>query len=180
MKNLLMILVVAMFSCNSMEIETNDQDFNVEYLQPFIEKANSYGVKVNNYPVTIMYVDELPFTGEDIAGYADVENKTIYFNTSHTYWNSEARTVLIYHELAHYYLSKVHIDESVSCDVPFSIMSLWSEDKAPIQFDYWSSGEWYELEDYYIEELFRGSNVWKQYPEHGDIVSHELVAPCWN
>ena len=181
MKKLLaLLLLVTMFSCDNKEIVTNDEDFKIQYIDPFIELAEGYNVHINYYPVNIEYVNVLPYDGEDVAGLADWESLTIYFNTSHEYWNSDAREVLIYHELAHYFLSKVHIDESVSCDVPFSFMSLWSAEKSPTQFEYWTSGEWRNMKEYYMKELFNGSHVWKEYPQHEDILSHDIASPCWN
>lgn len=186
MKKLLLLLIIIV-GCQ-LYPEVNDPEFNVEYVQPFLEQAEAYGIPYNKYSLTIEYVDELCIDGsgaksdfgEEVAGLAVWDDLTIYFNTSHPYWNSDARIVLIYHELAHYYLSKVHIDDYVTCSVPFSIMSLWSETKSPEQFEYWTSGQWREYEEYYMEEIFRGSNVWSKYPPKPNVMSHELSYPCTN
>jgi len=164
-----------------------DIEFDTTYLRPFLEKAEFYktnfGTHVNSkYRVNIEYVTELENpdkAGEQIAGLSVWDTQTIYFNTNHAYWQSDARIILVYHELAHYFLNKVHIDESVSCDVPFSIMSLWSAKLSPTQFDFWHMGHWKEYEDYYFEEIFRGSNVWSKYPPKPNVISHEMFAPCW-
>jgi hypothetical protein len=183
MRNLfILLLVLVTLNCNT-QPEVNDGEFNKLYVQPFLKQAKSYdGVWVYNQSLTVIFVDSLydKKSNTEIAGLTESHNSIIYFNTNHPYWNSDAKIVLIYHELAHFYLGKVHIDESKSCDVPFSFMSLWSEEYNPIQFEYWTSGQWREYEDYYMEEIFRGSNVWKNYPPEPNVMSHELSYPCWN
>ena len=185
--SILLALVAAylLIGCYPQEVSfTGDASFDKTYLQPFIKSAEAYGVHVNKYPLTVIYVDELynpDVAGEEIAGLSVLDDLTIYFNVNHEYWKNEnSRIVLIYHELGHYLLSKAHVDVSKSCDVPFSIMSLWSEDASPQQFEFWTSGAWYDNEDYYMEEIFRGSNVWKNYPPMPGLVYHERTSPCWN
>lgn len=176
MKNLL-ILFIFIIGCNATPT-VNDQEFNIEYVQPFLQQAEEAGTFTYNMSLTVLYVDELIVDGTNLAGYADIESQTITFNIAHEYWNSPAKKILIYHELGHYYIGKGHIDINVSCDKPFSIMSLWSKEYAPIQYEYWVSGKWRELEDYYMREMFYGSSVWKEYPGHEDILSYELDYPC--
>lgn len=185
--SILMAILIAslLMRCYPTEVSfTGDAAFNETYLQPFLKQAESYGVRTHNYPLTVVYVDELENpdkVGEQIAGLSVLDDLTIYFNVNHEYWKNEnSRIVLVYHELAHYLLSKMHVDESKSCDIPFSIMSLWNEEASPQQFEYWTSGEWHNMEDYYMEEIFRGSNVWKNYPPKPDLVYHERTSPCWN
>ena len=188
MKNLLTILtVLVLFIGCQLHPEVNDVEFDKEYVQPFLQQAEAYGIPYNKYSLSIVYLDELYIdgsgarsdSGEEVAALAVWDDLTIYFNVSHPYWNSDAQIVLIYHELAHYYLGKIHIDKSVSCDVPFSIMSLWSEAHSPIQFEYWTSGQWREHEDYYMEEIFIGSRAWKNYPPKPNVMSHEINYPCF-
>ena len=174
----IIILLVVIVSCNPPKV--SDPSFNEMYVKPFIAQAESYGVRIVNAPLTVIYVDDLRDNGFEIAGRAEYDTQTITFNTSHEMWNSEAKIILIYHELAHYYLNKAHVDESVSCDVPFSIMSLWNESSSPIQYEYWVTGKWRENEDYYFEEIFLGSKVWSNYPDHENIYSHNIESPCWN
>ena len=178
-------IAFSLMGCYPKEVSfTGDASFDETYLQPFLKQADAYGVRTHNYPLTVVYVEELenPDTpGEQIAGLSVLDDLTIYFNVNHEYWKNEnSRKVLVYHELAHYLLSKIHIDISKSCDITFSIMSLWSEAYNPVQFEYWTSGDWYEFEDYYMEEIFRGSNVWKNYPPKPGLIYHEATSPCWN
>lgn len=173
MKKLITLLFITLISCSSIEIEVNDDTFKQEYIIPFLELAESHGSWISYADVTILYDNTLPY-----AGFSNTLEGTITFNKSHPYWNSDAKLVLIYHELAHYYLGKVHIDEECSCEIPFSIMSMWHKEANPHQYEYWLSGQWRELEHYYMRELFLGSNVWNEYPGHENIISHEIEKPC--
>jgi hypothetical protein len=180
MKYLLKILLFILILVGCSYTPTiNDKEFEIEYIQPFLAQADAYNIRTYNASLTILYTDRLIVNNETVAANTDIYTQTITFNTSHEYWNSEAKIILIYHELAHYYLSKGHIDIRVSCDIPFSIMSLWSKEHSPTQYEYWVSGKWRELEEYYMEELFKGSNVWYKYLDHKDILSHEIDYPCW-
>lgn len=174
MKNLIILLsIILISSCTSTDIDTNDIEFKQKYIDPFIAQAESYDIWISYADVTILYDENLPLAGE-----ANILQSTITFNPTHPFWNSDAKLPLIYHELAHYYLGKVHIDEKCSCEIPFSIMSMWAEEASPTQYDYWLSGNWRSMEIYYMRELFLGSHVWKEYPGHENIISHEIENPC--
>lgn len=183
MKKLLLLLFISLLftQCNTLEVKSDDEQFNQEYLYPFLDLAKEYDHFIYPMQVTIVYVDELfNLQGEILAGVSNSKEHYIIFNTSHEYWNSEARLILVYHELAHFYLNRDHMDELFSCELPFSIMSLWSKFSSNMQYNYWISGDWRNNEEYYLKELFLGSNVWKEYNDHENILSHDMASPCNN
>lgn len=113
-----------------------------EYIGEFESDAKRFGIKLyRREPVPIIVNHHLYVKNLQVDAYTLSNEIAIYFDSTGDMYKTN-RKVLVYHELGHYYLHRVHTSSK-------SIMNIDAWEKP---FDELSA----EDQEYYIKEIFLG------------------------
>ena len=115
------------------------------YLEQFKEDAKLYNVQLSySDPLFILQEQEIYITLNgvytQVEAYSDYTTSVIYFDVTSKMWTTN-RKVLVYHELGHHYLRRVHTDKNSIMNI-----NIWSTK----YFDHLNS----KTQQEYVRELF--------------------------
>lgn len=145
----LMAGVMALSACGQQHQATYDAGPFQSYVSDFEAKALSQGKQIQINDLVMKFAD---MTTTTEAGNCDmVEGETPVITINQEDWNAMnegARTALIFHELGHCILRRVHNPAITDAGLPASVMNPYTLDGS-IFLTY---------EDYYVQELFSVEN----------------------
>lgn len=155
-------IILLFLSCSK---SINDNNFIDEELRPyiesFIEEANKRGVQLNIDDLGAEIVDEISIGGDNsYCGYGwffylGTQRKRIEIKNSDNCWQSRTnieRENLIFHELGHALLGRVHFDQTFPNESPKSIMCGSDGPNGCNNFNAYHDNELFR--SYYLDELF--------------------------
>jgi len=131
------------------------------YIENFIEEANKRGVQLNIDDLEAEIVDEISIGGDNtFCGYGwffyqGTTRKRIEVKNSDNCWQSRTnieRENLIFHELGHAILGRVHINTTLPNESPTSIMCSSEGPNGCNNFNTYHDNELFR--SYYLDELF--------------------------
>ena len=147
MKSFILTFIL-LSSCITFDYDVNKCDcapIQIEF-DEFIHQSKMRGIKIRNYPLKIELVSHIK--GGAAAKTYHLKN-LIRIDTTRDNWTRYVRQKLIYHELGHFFLNRIHNNKSFQFEgkqIPLSLMSKGTL----IDFNGCSD----ELKEHYWNELF--------------------------
>ena len=155
------IILFLFFSCSKQNINDNIIDEELRpYVESFIEEANKRGVQLSIDDLDAELVNQISVGNNSYCGYGwffyqGTLRKRIEIKDSENCWQNRTnieRENLIFHELGHVLLGRVHIDQTFPNQSPKSLMCPSDGPNGCNNFNTYHDNE--RFRSYYLDELF--------------------------